>query len=72
MNSGPMSDDRSRHGALGVFRRYVCDFVNRHDFSVLPEIMASDYTLFTAGHEIRGGTAAIGRRWPSSSSSFPA
>lgn len=54
MNSGPMSDDRSRHGALGVFRRYVCDFVNRHDFSVLPEIMASDYTLFTAGHEIRG------------------
>jgi hypothetical protein len=54
MNSGPMSDDRSRCGALEVFRRYVYDFVNRHDFSVLPEIMAHDYTLFTAGHEIQG------------------
>jgi hypothetical protein len=54
MNSGPISDDSSGRGALGVFRRYVYDFVNRHDFRVLPEIMASNYTLFTAGHEIRG------------------
>lgn len=40
--------------ALGPFRRYVTGFVNRHDFTVLPEIMRPDYTLITSGHEISG------------------
>lgn len=40
--------------ALRVFRRYVSDFVNRHDFTVLPQIMAPDYTLDTSGMEISG------------------
>ena len=40
--------------ALAVFRRYVNDFVNRQDFSVLPRIMQPDYTLATSGLEICG------------------
>lgn len=40
--------------ALKLFRRYVDDFVNRRDFSVLPEIMAADYTLYTSGLTISG------------------
>lgn len=39
---------------LRVFRRYVTDFVNRHDFTVLPEIMRDDYTLITSGMTISG------------------
>lgn len=39
---------------LQAFRRYVTGFVNRHDFSILPEIMQPDYTLVTSGHEICG------------------
>ena len=39
---------------LQVFRRYVTDFVNRHDFSVLPAIMAETYQLDTGGHVIVG------------------
>lgn len=40
--------------ALTLFRRYVTDFVNRHDFSVLPHIMQPDYTLHTSGLRIEG------------------
>lgn len=40
--------------ALRLFRRYVTDFVNRHDFSVLGQIMCEDYTLETSGLTICG------------------
>lgn len=40
--------------ALRIFRRYVTDFVNRHDFAVLPDIMAPDYILDTSGLRISG------------------
>nr|WP_281423065.1 nuclear transport factor 2 family protein [Sphingomonas colocasiae] len=40
--------------ALAIFRRYVTEFVNRHDFSVLPRIMQPDYTLHTSGLRIQG------------------
>jgi len=39
---------------LQVFRRYVTNFVNRHDFSVLPEIMTENYQLDTGGQVIAG------------------
>lgn len=39
---------------LKIFRRYVDEFVNRRDFSVLPEIMTADYTLYTSGLTISG------------------
>lgn len=39
---------------LSIFRRYVTGFVNRHDFSVIGDIMWPDYTLHTGGHAISG------------------
>jgi predicted ester cyclase len=39
---------------LPLIRRYVADFVNRHDFSVITEIMTEDYTLETGGQRVRG------------------
>lgn len=39
---------------LSILRRYVTDFVNRHDFSVIGDIMRPDYTLHTGGHVISG------------------
>jgi ketosteroid isomerase-like protein len=39
---------------LATFRRYVTDFVNRHDFSSIHEFMADDYTLDTSGLIITG------------------
>ncbi|MFV3127152.1 nuclear transport factor 2 family protein [Niveispirillum sp. KHB5.9] len=39
---------------LTLIRRYVTDFVNRHDFSVITQIMAADYTLDTGGLLIAG------------------
>lgn len=40
--------------ALAIFRHYVSDFVNRHDFTALPAIMQPDYTLITSGLEVAG------------------
>lgn len=45
---------RSASEAIGVFRRYVTDFVNRHDFSAIAEFMADDYTLDTSGVKVAG------------------
>jgi len=39
---------------LQVFRRYVTEFVNQHDFSVLPAIMTETYQLETGGLTIAG------------------
>lgn len=39
---------------LLILRRYVTDFVNRHDFSVIGEIMQPDYTLDTGGLFVSG------------------
>lgn len=39
---------------MAVMRRYVVDFINRHDLDVLPDIMVDDYTLDTSGHVITG------------------
>lgn len=41
-------------GTIEVLRHYVTDFVNRHDFGVLPSIMHEDYTLDTSGALIAG------------------
>jgi predicted ester cyclase len=43
---------RSASSAIAVFRRYVTDFVNRHDFSAIGEFMAEDYTLISSGHRV--------------------
>lgn len=40
--------------ALVAFRRYVSDFVNRHDFGALPRVMQPGYELLTSGHRITG------------------
>ena len=37
-----------------LLRSYVTDYVNRQDFSVLPDIMHDDYTLFTGDYRIAG------------------
>ncbi len=42
------------HPNVRLLRRYVVDYVNRQDFSILPEIMAQDYALFTGDHRIIG------------------
>lgn len=39
---------------LSLIRRYVTDYINRHDFSVLPQIMVDDYRLLTGGLTISG------------------
>lgn len=39
---------------LSILRQYVTGFVNRHDFSVIGDIMWPDYTLHTGGHVICG------------------
>jgi len=49
-----MAVNRESQSTLQVFRRYVTDFVNRHDFSVLPAIMTETYQLETGGHVIAG------------------
>lgn len=43
---------------LPLLRRYVTDFVNRHDFSVIADIMQPDYRLETGGHVISGRDGA--------------
>jgi len=45
---------RNSLSTVQVFRRYVTEFVNRHDFSVLPSIMVDDYQLETGGLVITG------------------
>jgi hypothetical protein len=45
---------RSASPVIGVLRRYVCDYVNAHDFSVIGEFMAEDYTLETGGVQVKG------------------
>ncbi len=69
-------DDRQpgRHSAsvaLQAFRRYVTDFVNRHDFSVLPDIMDEDYTLATSGELISGRDGAYREAVAKQLSQFP-
>jgi SnoaL-like domain len=39
---------------IALMRRYVTDYINRHDFSVMPEFMADDYSLRTGGTSISG------------------
>jgi hypothetical protein len=39
---------------VALLRRYVCDYVNPHDFGILPDIMAQGYRLMTGDHEIAG------------------
>ena len=39
---------------VSLIRRFVNDFFNRHDTSVCPEIMSSDYELAVGGHLISG------------------
>lgn len=40
--------------SIDVLRRYVTDYVNRHDFSVISDFMAEDYTLDTSGATVVG------------------
>lgn len=52
-----MDDPLNRKSAsapIGVFRRYVTDFVNRQDFIMMREFMAEDYTLSSSGFEVKG------------------
>ena len=49
---------RSASVAIEGFRRYVTDYVNRHDFSVIPEFMAEDYTLTSSGVQVAGRDGA--------------
>ncbi|MCR5879578.1 nuclear transport factor 2 family protein [Phenylobacterium sp. J367] len=44
----------SASAAIAAFRRYVTDYVNRHDFSVIPEFMTDDYTLTSSGVRVAG------------------
>jgi len=39
---------------VALMRRYVCDYTNRHDFSVCDEIMVPDYTLHMGTHDLAG------------------
>lgn len=45
---------RSASPAMAVLRRYVTDYVNRHDFSVIGEFMDENYTLETSGVMVSG------------------
>lgn len=56
-----MDDPLARHSAspaIAVLRRYVTDYVNRHDFSVIPEFMDENYTLDTSGVAVSGRDGA--------------
>lgn len=46
--------DRTTASPVALMRRYVNDYVNRHDFSVISQFMADDYTLRTGGATISG------------------
>lgn len=39
---------------VALMRRYVCDYTNRHDFSVCDEIMVPDYTLHMGTYDLAG------------------
>jgi predicted ester cyclase len=53
--SGEMvASHKSGSPALALMRRYVTDYINRHDFSVIREIMTDDYRLDTSGISIAG------------------
>jgi hypothetical protein len=43
---------------IALMRRYATDYINRHDFSVIPELMADDYSLSTGGATISGRDGA--------------
>lgn len=43
-------------GPLWLVRRYLYDGINRHDLTVLAEVVAPDYRYETAGHVIAGAT----------------
>ena len=45
---------KSASPAIAALRRYVTDYVNRHDFSVIREFMTEDYTLHTGGALVSG------------------
>ncbi len=52
-----MQDPLNRKSAsetIAVFRRYVTDYVNRHDFSVIGQFMTDDYTLDSSGFQVTG------------------
>ncbi|MDB5422972.1 MAG: hypothetical protein JWQ29_388, partial [Phenylobacterium sp.] len=52
-----MEDPLNRKSAspmIAAFRRYVTDYVNRHDFSVIAEFMTDDYTLSSSGVDVAG------------------
>jgi predicted ester cyclase len=52
-----MKDSLDRESAspvIAALRRYVTDYVNRGDFSVISEFMTDDYALHTGGHVITG------------------
>lgn len=63
--------NKSASPAIHVFRRYVTDYVNAHDFSVLPEIMTEDYTLDTSGMTIVGRDGAYRAAVASQLKQFP-
>ncbi|WP_116812389.1 ester cyclase [Steroidobacter cummioxidans] len=39
---------------VALMRRYVCDYTNRHDFSVCDEIMVPNYTLHMGTYNLSG------------------
>ncbi|HWK48518.1 MAG TPA: hypothetical protein VNR40_01465 [Steroidobacter sp.] len=39
---------------VALMRRYVCDYTNRHDFSVCDEIMVPNYTLHMGTYDLTG------------------
>lgn len=39
---------------VALMRRYVCDYTNRHDFSVCDEIMVPNYTLHMGTYDLAG------------------
>ena len=45
---------KSSSPVVDLMRQYVTDYINRHDFSVIANFLAEDYTLHTGGLTVTG------------------